>query len=122
VLRFPSGNVGWGEAVVAVLRDGFADVDDDRGANELVDRDLVDRLLALAKVDRSIEMRASVLARGVAAGGIPVALRITAPAFLFPREGPGRRPVDGLVVEGVGQVDQLGLVDCGRRRGDCEKD
>src|ERR1051325_3652247 len=87
---------------------GVHDIDYDSCRHELRYRNLIRAGLPLAEVDRAIDMGTEVLAGSEASSGVPIPARRRAPAFALELERLSGGPVDGLVVEIVGEVDDLG--------------
>ena len=93
--------------VIRVLRRLGRQVDDNAGTDQLIYWQPVHRQRALGKVNGGIDVRASMLRRCEVEGAVVIAaLRATGEDRLL-LEHLGRRPVDGLGVEGVGEVDPL---------------
>src|SRR5262245_65984325 len=61
-------------------------------------------------MNRRVQVRAAVFARGVSGRRVPVTARRPSPRFLLPLKRLRRRPVNGLLVEAVGQIDDLRVV------------
>src|SRR5262245_32041378 len=61
-------------------------------------------------MNRRVQMRAAVFARGVSGRRVPITARSLPPRFLLPLKWFRGRPVDGLLVEAVSQIDDLRFV------------
>src|SRR2546422_2584209 len=92
-----------------------------RRPSQPLDRNLVHRAPALAKMDGGVEGGPAVLGGGEVRGGVPVPARGHPPGGLLPLKRLVRWPVDSLLIERVRQVQQLPLVNlC--RGGTCPRE
>ena len=100
--------------VIRVLPALGADADDDSGTDQPLQGDLVHRLPVLEEMDGSVQVGAAMFGHAEAIGRIKVSAR--GDAVEGPLQGKSLfgGPEDGLLVKGVGQVDEGGLAD--RRR------
>src|SRR5262249_6575070 len=110
VSLLPRSDVVDGQKIIGVLRGGLGNIDHDGWRYEARNRNLVGGQLALAEMNRRVQVRAPVFARGVSGRRVPVTARGPPPRLLLPLKGLRRRPIDGLLVEAVGQVDDLRFV------------
>src|SRR5262245_30977343 len=62
-------------------------------------------------MNRRVQVRAAMFARGVSGGRVPISTRGSPPGFLLPLKRFRGRPVNGLLVETVGQVNDLRFID-----------
>ena len=104
----PAPHVVHRQAVVGVGAGLRADVDHHRRRDELPERDLIDRLPVLREVDGRIEVCPAVLGRAQRVRGVEPAAGSVAKGELLQLEARRRGgPVEGLLVEGVAEVDDL---------------
>src|SRR5262245_59942160 len=61
-------------------------------------------------MNRRVQVRAAVFARGVPGRRVPITARGPTPGFLLPLKRFRRRPVDSVLVECVGEVDDLRFI------------
>ena len=116
------------EAIVPVRRRFLRDVDDDGRRDELLERNLVGGPAFLREVPRGVEVRAAVLGRAQAVGGIEPPARCGPAGFARQRELGGRRgPVERRRPVAMREVDHAvarqvdGLSGNGNRACDGEK-
>ena len=112
VLLFPSLKVVGGHLIVGVRGRRVGDVDDDRGADQRSERNLIDRLASLREMHWRIDVRAAVLGREEVVRRVVVAGRRHAVGDLVVPERLRRRPEDGLRIVGVRQIDELARGKC----------
>ena len=117
VSGFPLREVFCGEKVVGVLGTCGGDVDDDGGRDKAGDGDLVGAGMSFGEVERAVEMRAAMLAGAVACGGVEVSARGWTPGVLLPLEAVSGGPIEGVLVEGVGEIDEVGVREVNDVRG-----
>ena len=99
--------VGARDQVVAVRQRRVGHVDHHPATDEPPERDLVRSLAALGEVHRRVEVGAAVLCRPEVVRRVPVAPGRVALGDLLEREALGRRPVDRLGVERIGEIHDL---------------
>ena len=120
VRRLEGCEIRSGRRIVGIARAARCNVDHEGGAGELFQRNFADRLLACGEVNRRVEVRSRMFARGKVVGTVPVAAVGKAPGGPLVPEGLAGRPENRLVVVGVGEIDQLEVVErvlLERRRG-----
>jgi hypothetical protein len=91
VLRLERQHVFRRHAIVAVLRGLVADVDDDDGPDQPIERHKLQRLAVTREMDRRIEMRAAVLRHAERVGGVEESGGGVAEMQLLELEVRGRR-------------------------------
>ena len=106
VRTFPRREVVRRHAVIGLRGGHSGHVDDDRIADELVERNLIDRAVALCEVNRRVDVRAAVLGGREVVRGVVVALRRDAVGDLVEPEALSRRPEDGLFAVVVREIDE----------------
>jgi hypothetical protein len=108
VLALELGDVVRREQVVAIGVGLYAHVDDDGARQQAGERNLVCRLLSFAEVNRGVEVRATVFGRAEFVRRVePATWRLSVRLLRMLERFCGRRPVDGLCVERMRQVDEL---------------
>src|SRR5262245_56827084 len=75
VRLLPRSDVVNRQAIIGVFGGGLGNIYHDGGRHETRNRNLVPRPFALAEMERSVQVRAAVLARGVSRRRIPVSAR-----------------------------------------------
>src|SRR5262249_31210839 len=96
--------------VIGGFRGGPGNINHDCGRYETRAWNLVRRQLAFTEMNRRVQVCAAVLARGVSGGRVPVPARGSPPRFLLPLKRFRRRPVDCVLFEAVGQVNDLRFI------------
>ena len=121
MLFFPGADIPGGHEVIGVGGRLFADVDDNPGQDEPVERDRGYVVAVLGEVNGSVQVGAAVLGGGELFGGVEVAGFRLALDEGLEVEAPGvGGPVERGVVVGVAEVDHVpagDVVGCDRRRG-----
>src|SRR6185436_19068052 len=111
VRLLPFFQIGSAEPVIAIGGAGLSDVHYDDRSDQLRQRNLLGGGLPLSEVDRAVEVRAAVLAGGVASRRVPVTAWRHAPTLPLELERLSRGPVDRLLVVIVSEIDQLRRID-----------
>ena len=111
MVRLPGFEIRDGNSIVAFFRASRRDVDDDARSDQTLDRNLVHRGAALEEVDRRVDVGAAMLRRRQPVRGVEITPLGHAPRRALQPKPRFGRPVDRRLLEGVGQVDHLALVD-----------
>jgi hypothetical protein len=122
VARLVALDVLGSQEVVAVTAALLAHVDDARRTHELLQRNLRRRPAAVGEVDRRVDVRPPVLGGAEVVGRVPPASLVVAEGDAVQLESACGGPVDRVVVEGVGEVDDPALVETAACGGRCLDD
>src|SRR6266513_1192479 len=88
-----------------------SNIDDKARADSLRQRNLFRSPFSFGEMKRRIEMRSHMFRSAIVIGGIPVALRGSSLVNSLQLKALGRRPVERLVREWIGHVDEFPVVD-----------
>src|SRR6266700_8234858 len=104
---FPSRDVLCADQVVGIVVACCRDVNDDRMGDQLSNRNFIHTLISFGEMQRTVDVGAAVLAGGVTGGGVEISARCRSPLVFGPLKAIGGRPIDGILVEAVREIEQL---------------
>jgi hypothetical protein len=108
---FPAAQVGDADFIIRIAGAPRRNVDHHRLSNQLAQRKLVNGFAALVEVKRRIDVRAAMLGRGKAICRIEVTPCRLTRRPLLKLKARLRGPINGLLIERMRQVDELGMVE-----------
>src|SRR5438034_6117736 len=104
---FPSRDVLCADQVVGIVVACCRDVNNNDKGDQPSNGNLVRTLVSLGEMQRTVDVGAAMLARGVTSGRVEISARCRSPLVFGPLKAVGGRPINSVLVEAVGEIEQL---------------
>ena len=104
---FPPRDVLCADQVVGIVVACCRDVNDDRRGDQPSNRNFIHTLVSFGEMQRTVYVGAAMLARGVTSGRVEISARCRSPLVFGPLKAIGGRPINGILVEAVREIEQL---------------